>query len=34
MDAIYDEWLSESEKAGIKDVVEERTAYFDEVYGS
>lgn len=34
MDAIYDEWLAESEKAGIKDVVEERTAYFDEVYGS
>ena len=32
MDGIYDEWLAESEKAGIEKVIEERTAYFDEIY--
>ncbi len=34
MDAIYDEWIEEAKKAGIEDVIAERTAHFDEVYGS
>lgn len=32
-DSIYDEFLSECEKAGIKTIIEERTQYFTEVYG-
>ena len=30
----YDEWIEEAKKAGIEDVIAERTAHFDEVYGS
>ena len=34
MDAIYDEWIAEAKKAGLDDVIAERTAYFDVVYGN
>lgn len=34
LDAIYDEWLEEAKKAGVEDVIAERTAHFDEVYGN
>lgn len=32
-DANYDAFMKASEDAGIKTIIEERTAYFTEVYG-
>ena len=34
LDGIYDEWIEEAKKAGIEEVIAERTAHFNEVYGN